>query len=254
MQTTVDKKDDQKKKAPSGRAFPFFIADAVYLILVYGWFFRMHPTGLAFEQMAAPESLYPLPRFFFLHMIHLFKNHTEAYFLVNLFLLYGCMVLVLILTRLLTRGPWWLGSVAAVLFMANPLKTASVFSLGGIGWLLPGFLGLAVLVVYAFCRSDEKQRCSWLPLPFYLLVSLAAPSTIPLFAVILLMEYICFPRQQFSRSRQALYITLVGVALLFLSGQVLSPEALSLKHMFAPLILFLNPIAFLPRTLSFFQA
>lgn len=254
MQITVDKKCELEKKRLSGRAWPFLITDAVYLLLVYGWFVRIHPTGLSFEQLAAPESLYPLPRFIFQLMVGVFKNHSEAYVLVNLFLLYGCMVLVLVLTRLLTRGPWWLGSVAAVLFMATPLKTAALFSLGGVGWLGPGFLGLALLVVYALCRSDEKERLSWLPLPFYILVCLAAPSTISLFAVILLMEYSCFSGEQFSKSRQALYITLVGVFLLFVSGQALSPGALSLKNMFGPLLLFLNPIGFLPRSMLFFQS
>lgn len=253
MKKTVDTPHHTAEKWPTGRPLPFLIADAFYLLLVYGWFFRTRPTGLSFQQLATSESMDTLPRVFFHLLVDHFGNWSPGYILVNLFLLYASMVLVLILTRLLTREPWWLGSVAAVLFISFPAKTAAIFSLGGIQWLLPAFLGLLFLVIYAFYRRSSKSDLAFLPLLTYIVLCLVTPSNISLFAVVAMMEYTCFRDKSASSSKQPFVIAGVGVTFLFVSGQVFFPEALSFKGMFAPLLLFINPIGFLPQSLSFFS-
>ncbi|NLV40502.1 MAG: hypothetical protein GXY15_04650 [Candidatus Hydrogenedentes bacterium] len=107
----------------------FLLLDAVYLLLVMGWTVVLPPMGRDYSLFGVPlpdmlltwwrlpggESL-PAP----------------VYHVVALLLLYLCMVLVFFLTRLATRGPWWLGSVAAVVFMAHPVKAEAALMLSGV--------------------------------------------------------------------------------------------------------------------------
>jgi len=253
MPATGKKNFSKTASNENGRILPFLIADAAYLLIVYGWLVTMQPVGLSYRQAATPDEIHLLPRLIFQQMHRWFGDSIPGYLVVNFLLLYGCMVLIFFLTRLITRGPWWLGSVSAVLFMANPIKSTALLSIGGIQWLLPGLLGLAVLLLYALCRSGSMIGHKWLPFLTYLLVSVFTPSNIPLFAVIFVLEEICFKKAERSVTRHHIYIAAAGILLLFFSGQIFLPHALSLHAMFIPLLPLLNPIGFLSSTFSFFS-
>ncbi len=89
----------------------------------------------------------------------LFGASALPYHIVNLTVLYGCMVAVFFLTRLVVKGPWWLGSLTAVLLMANPLKTDAMASITGTYHLLPAFFALWALCFYAL---HVERRHTWL--------------------------------------------------------------------------------------------
>lgn len=65
-------------------------------------------------------------------------------------LLYAAMAATFLLTRPLTGGPWWLGSLSAVLLMAHPLKTDAVIGPGGGAILGESAAALALLAAVAW--------------------------------------------------------------------------------------------------------
>lgn len=253
MTTVENHTKDVAAAVQPGNPRALLVADAIYLALVFGWTLILIPLGRDFAALANPDVLGPVPGRLFSGMMALFNDHAWAYLLVNLAMLYACMVLILVLARALGQGPWWLGSVAAVLFMANPAKTEAVLSLGGIQDLLPGVLGLGVLAVYACCRTREGRFMRRLPLLAYVVSVLACPDTIPLFLVLVLLE-LCFFRDVPGQRARLWPIIVVGAAVYLISGQWALPEALHPDAMFAPLFLVLYPVGVLPDTLAFFTA
>lgn len=229
---------------PPDRVIPFFVADAIYLLAVYAFFITLPPLGRDYAALSRPDSI-----LFFGKFVTLFGGHAWAYLLANLILLYGCMALVLLLTRQLTNGPWWLGSVAAVLFMANPVKTEAVLNICGVRELWPAFMALLTLLVYIKCRQLESPTLRLLPLSAYLVAILTGPVNIMLFAVVIVLEYTLFEQ----RSRCWIPIACAGVIALFMGGQALMPGALYPAKMFAPLFYIIYPIGMLPDTVAFFQ-
>jgi len=228
----------------AGRAKPFLVADAVYLLMVYAFFITLPPLGRDYAALARPDSI-----LFFGKLVALFGGQGWAYLLFNLALLYGCMMLILILTRHLTNGPWWLGSVAAVLFMANPVKTEAVLNISGIRELWPAFMALLTLLVYIKCRQSESHSIRLLPLSAYLIAILTGPINITLFAVIVALEYSLFKKH----SRCWMPIAFVGIIALLMGGQAFMPGAFHPAKMFAPLFYVAYPIGMLPDTVAFFQ-
>ncbi|MCK5862416.1 MAG: hypothetical protein KAH38_08015 [Candidatus Hydrogenedentes bacterium] len=223
---------------------PLFVADAVYLSLVYAFFILLPPLGRDYAALARPDSI-----LFFGGMVQLFGGYSWAYLLLNLLLLYGCMALILSITKEVTKGPWWLGSVAAVLFMANPVKTEAVLNISGVRELWPGFMALLTLFVYIQCRRSTKRGMRGLPLLTYLVAILTGPINIMLFAVIAILEFTVYKK----RSRCWIPLALVGSAALFISGQWAEIGALHLSCMFTPLFFVVYPIGILPDTVAFFQ-
>lgn len=253
MDTEENSTDKDAPPPRQGKPRALLLADGIYLVLVFGWMLALTPLGRDYAAMANPDLLGPVPGHFFSGMMTLFSHCSWAYLLVNLVLLYTAMVMILVLARVLGRGPWWLGSVAAVLFMANPVKTEAVLSLAGIQYLVPGIFGLGVLLVYAVCRT----RTGWLgrrfPLLVYLAAILACPDTVPLFLVLVVLE-LCSFRGVPHRRSAILPIVFVGSIAYLVSGQWALPGAMTPQAMFVPLFLILYPIGMLPDTVAFFAA
>ena len=236
-----------------GKPRALMVADAIYLLLVFGWMLALTPLGRDYAAMADPDLLGPVPGRLFSGMTYLFGSHAFLYYLANLLLLYLCMALILALTRVLGNSPWWLGSVAAVLFMANPVKTEAVLSLGGIQHLLPCLCGLTVLLVYAVYRKEHGLLSQWLPPLAYIASILICPDTIPLFLVLVVMEA-CFFRGVPGGRKRLWLITGVGLVAFLISGQWAFEGALQPANMVMPLLLILYPIGLLPDTVAFFGA
>ena len=195
---------------------PFFLADGLYLLLVFGWTLWITPLGRDYALLARPDRLGFVPGALLEGMVRLFGAWSPGYLLVNLALLYGCMALLLVLMRSLSKGPWWLGSIAAVLFMANPAKTEAVLSLGGVADLLTGFFGLLVLVVYVGCRSGTTVFYRFLPLLVYVGAILVSPDCIPLVMVLILLEAFFFSHFADRRSRLRPFL-FIGILAYFIS-------------------------------------
>lgn len=229
---------------PTGRAKPLLVADAIYLLVVYAFFLTLPPLGRDYAALARPDSV-----LFFGKLLALFDNHAWAYLMLNLVLLYSCMALILVLTRYLTNSPWWLGSVAAVLFMANPTKTEAVLNISGIRELWPVFMALLTLLVYIRCRQSESHSIRLMPLSAYLVAILTGPVNITLFVVIVVLEYTLFKKH----SRCWMPMTLVGIIALLMGGQAFMPDAFHPAKMFVPLFYIVYPIGMLPDTVVFFE-
>jgi hypothetical protein len=138
----------------------FLVANFFYLWVVHLWGLKHHAMGRDYAAMAHPERLPDLVGWVFASMIRAFGDAPLGYLLVNIFLLYGCMVGVFFLTRALLRGPWWLGSLSAVLMMSNPLKGEATLNLSGIQDLLPAFFAIwgLVLALWPFTRAFRLAR------------------------------------------------------------------------------------------------
>ncbi len=249
----TDTDTDRNDTVKAGNAKAFLVADALYLLLIFGWTLLLTPLGRDFAFLARPDLPGPVSGRLFSMMTGLFGGHAWMYFLINLLLLYGCMTLLLGLTRMLGKGPWWLGSIAAVLFMANPVKTEAVLSLGGLRYLLPGLLGLTVLVVYVWCRSRNGWLFRLLPLPVYVVAILAFPDGIPMFLVLAVLER-CFFSKGPERRRRLWPIVGVGLVAFLVSGQWAVDGAWQPARIFVPLYLVLYPIGMLPDTVALFEA
>ena len=245
--------DDIKYDVGGGNLKAFLLTDALYLLLVYVWTLGLSPLGRDFAALAHPDRLGPVAGGLFSARMHFFGGHAWMYLTVNLVLVYGCMALLLVLTGMLGKGPWWLGSIAAVLFMANPVKTEAILSLSGIRYLLPGLLGLLVLAVYVRCRSGQGVLFRLLPLLFYTGTILACPEMIPLFLVIAAFEGCFFPKGT-ERRRRLWPIVGIGLAALCISGQWAMDGAWQPARIFTPLYLVLYPIGLLPDTVAIFEA
>ncbi len=154
---TTDMPQSTSPLSSSRRLIPQFLSMMlVYCALVYAWMPQLHPLDRDYAAMASPESLPWLARTVFAWELHRFGAWPYGYFLVNMLLLYACMVTVFFYTRLAVRGLWWLGSLSAVLLMANPLKSEAVLNLSGVQDLLPAWLALLALLFHALhlrCRG-----------------------------------------------------------------------------------------------------
>ena len=143
-----------------GHGMKFLLLDAVYLLLVMGWTVVLPPMGRDLEWLAGkyPEDLF----FTWWRLLGGESVPAPVYHVVALLLLYLCMVLVFFLTRLATRGPWWLGSVAAVVFMAHPVKAEAVLMLSGATLeLIPTAACLGGLLMYATRPLSRGKGLVW---------------------------------------------------------------------------------------------
>lgn len=126
----------------------FLVLDAVYLLLVMGWTVVLPPMGRDCCPADIMDPTVTLDSWCDLVLGRMAS--VPAYHVAALLLLYLCMVFVFFLTRLATRGPWWLGSVAAVVFMAHPVKVEAVLTVSGVAMeLIPTAACLGGLLMYA---------------------------------------------------------------------------------------------------------
>jgi len=126
------------------RWLPFLAADALYLLILFGWTLRLGPMGKDFIRL--PEATAGTGHWFFTVFSGWFQGPSVLIpRLAALVLLYGVVGLTFRLTRSVTSGPWWLGSVAAVLFLAHPLKSEAVYTVTGITALADSLLLLSAV-------------------------------------------------------------------------------------------------------------
>ncbi|HOH43433.1 MAG TPA: hypothetical protein PLZ53_09970, partial [Candidatus Hydrogenedentes bacterium] len=79
MPATGKKNFSKTASNENGRILPFLIADAAYLLIVYGWLVTMQPVGLSYRQAATPDEIHLLPRLIFQQMHRWFGDSMPGY-------------------------------------------------------------------------------------------------------------------------------------------------------------------------------
>jgi hypothetical protein len=229
------------------------VAMIVYVTVVYGWALGLGPLGRDYALLAEPERLPRLLRVFWQGEMQLFGGHANPYLLVNVILLYVCMVLVYRLANAAVRGPWWLGTLAAVLFMANPVHSESVLNLSGSTDLLPAALGLGALAAYSGLSAGNAASKWVLALGLFALAVLSSPANAGLIFVLLLWEGLIVESSQRSWRR---LLPFAAVALAAMAHFLLPLSAADhrLAHVLSPLYFVFYPLGFLPESAQRFHA
>jgi hypothetical protein len=185
-----------------------------YLLLVHVW--MLPREAGAFDKMfiehpdAMGSATAPLMR-----LEHaLFGDWLAGYRIVNLLLLYGCMVATFYLTRYALRGPWWLGSLTAVLLMAHPAKSDALIHPAGTKHLLGALLALTALAFYGAntdCPKKWKYATAW-ALAVLAVLFFRANRWLPV--VILLLELVALPSRLRSPMRGIPFLMILPAWLL----------------------------------------
>ncbi len=248
----VQERPPEINHVPKFLGFMFF-----YLCVVYACTLNIYPMGRDYSLMSTSEGAYSngIVPWTFLETF-IWGNWTPGYHLVNLTLLYGCMVALFFLTRHIVRGPWWMGSLAATLFMANPVKSEAVLNLCGIQDLLPAFLVLVSLACYA----SHVRKPSMIKYLFSV-VLLALGMCCLASRVTIVLAYILIEIIIAERSERCLWRLIPFLILIFLFGAFegkeikdsLSDNSLDPLGMFLPLYLISYPLGFLPETVDRLQ-
>ena len=220
----------------------------LYVFLVYAWGFGVHPMGRDYAALAAPnDCMPPLVAGVFGWETRVFLTASWAYHIVNAVALYACMLCVFAVTARIVRGPFWLGTLAATLFMANPAYIEAVLNVSGIEDLLPCLFGLVAIT--ACVHVGVRPSIVKMVLAFGLvwIASALFRSNALLPAVALLYESIVVPIEKKSRARMVgfgaigLFSIVLHSRFAFLSGG-------SVTDRFAPLYFLFYPIGLLPET------
>lgn len=224
----------------------------LYLMVCYAASFTIGPLGRDYSALADPASLPLVAAKVVSWESHLFATGVAAYHLVNLILLYACMLLVYRATQLAVRGPAWLGTLAATLFMANPVHSESVLNLTGVADLLPCLTALLAAVVYME-HAERPRRWNgllWLPLTVIAVALFAENVWLVLFA---LLHEACLGECGARRWRRVTLATLAGMAASVPHMAGWTQQDFAPAGMFAPLYFVFYPIGFLPENAMLFH-
>ncbi|MCC6145458.1 MAG: hypothetical protein IT368_16755, partial [Candidatus Hydrogenedentes bacterium] len=215
----------------------FIVANILYLLLVHVWILGIPVLGRDLGSGAADNPLHLL-----------FGEAAFLYQAVNILLLWICMISLFFLTRLALRGPWWLGSLSATLFMANPVKTEALVLHSGFADLWPAATALVSLALYAG-HTRRPARLYYGAAFVFFILAVASPRNVLLFLVFLLYERLLVPRQSRRYGRLFPFAAAFVAALFIHLGpdQVRGAAADPIAS-FLPLYLILYPIGLLPET------
>ena len=228
----------------------FLCTNFIYVWLVLGWSLTLYPLGIDFVYLADASGMQPaIGRVFHMEM-RLFGETLWQYRAFNILLLYCCMVCILLLTRFVLDGPWWLGSLAAVLTMANPAKSEGVLHLSAVADLLPAFAGLAALAMFAAWHRHRNIVVYLLSLVLLAFATLGFAENLFL-PVVALLLYAFVSTGLMAPHSQLMPVALIGVAGVWLHGWVFL-RGFDPVSAFAPLYLAYYPLGLLPTTAAIF--
>ncbi|HUW63043.1 MAG TPA: L,D-transpeptidase [Candidatus Bathyarchaeia archaeon] len=230
----------------------------IYLLIVYAWSLSLHPLGRDYAALADAASLPPVAGRLFAWEMSAFGGSPYGYHAVNLVLLYGCMVALYRFVRLTIPGPFWLGTLAAALFMANPVHSEAVLNLAGVGDLAPAFFALAALAAYAEHRANPKRWTGPLAAVAFALAVLPYRQNVMLMIVPALYVWLKSREPQPARCADSVAcpicstllvpLAVVTTASMSLHSGLFALENLNPARMFGPLYLIFYPIGLLPET------
>jgi len=132
------------------------VSMAFYVLLVYGLGCSIGPMGRDFSLLADPDThIYGFSGSVLKWITEVLGRWSFGYHLISLLLMYACMVLLFFIVRNLLKTPYWIGTLASVLFMANPAYGETLLNLTGMVDLIPC---LAALVAFFVLTWEVKQR------------------------------------------------------------------------------------------------
>ena len=230
------------------RGFLDAIAMAIYVLIVYSASLTIRPLGRDYPMLGSPHACASFPVDWLLAAeTRFFADSAWAYHCVNLGLLYACMLLLYRLTNRVLGGPWWFGTLAATLFMANPVHSEAVLNLCGPVDLLPCLLALASLTVYAESAFAPRPWSVILSPVLFALAILGGSQNAMLLFVLILFELFVRTRRGNPLPRLALPAILSVAKWCFTPG-ILSTARWDPAGMFGPLYYIAYPLGFLPGT------
>lgn len=239
--------------SPSRRQLRAFLCtNFLYVWLVFGWSLTLYPLGIDFAYLAGEATMNEASHRIF-SMLQLVSGEDIWPFRVfNILLLYACMICVLLLTRLTLDGPWWLGSFAAVMLMANPVKSEAVLQLSAVADLFPAFIALAALTAFA---AWHRHRGIW----FYLLALLLGAFgtlafienvTLPL---VMMALYVFIPTGRLARTTQLMpFLLLGGAGMIQVVAQAWTHRFNPVDR-FAPLLMAFYPLGLRTETAILYE-
>lgn len=224
------------------------VSMALYALVVYGWGLTLYPLGKDFALLEEPgQGMSVLAGVIFKAEVALFGASSIGYHAVNLAIMYVCMVCLYFLVNSAVPGPFWLGTLAATLFMANPACGEAVLSLSGVADLAPCLFALAALTLYARNVLRFRRWQYIFALVLFALASLGSAVNVFLFVVVALYEGLVVPRGRRRLWRLAPFVV-IGLGSLGLYARSVIGQGWNLAGRFAPLYFLFYPVGFLPET------
>lgn len=225
------------------------VAMAVYTLFVYSSGLFVYPLGRDYDVLAAPADTLPfLVREMFIFEANTFGAGPAGYHVVNIALLYGCMLCLCSLVHKTVQGPHWLGTLAAVLFMANPVHAESVLNLSGVADLVPCLFALAALLAYA-SLVDKPRYWKWVAAPaLFALAVLPYQGNVFLIAVLVLYEFLMAARENRRLVRLIPFAVISLVGGFYFHRAPLAAADFIPARAVSPLYFLIYPIGFLPET------
>lgn len=229
------------------------VAMVFYLFLVYGWGLWIYPLGRDYGHLANSGADLPvIARQLWGLEVRLFGGNPVGYHLVNLALLYACMLLIYRFVNISVKGAWWFGTLAACLFMANPIHSEAIHNLVGVADLVPCLAGLAALTVYASnaaSPSPGKHMLAYIAAGF---AAGAYTESAMIGPALLAYELLVVPKALRSMGR-GLRIGVLALTVAIVAKSFRSFGLDDLGQMFGPLYLIFYPVGFLPKTVESFH-
>lgn len=167
--------------------------------------------------------------------------------------LYGCMITLFNLTRRVVKGPVWLGSLAAAVLMAHPVKTEVLFSAFGLFELAGALFALLTLLAYLRLIESPDWARFIVALICFALATLPFSVNATLFGILIMLEF--YPGTPETR-RWGRLVPFLVVALIAngIHLETLYTGMPDFQGNFAPMLLLIYPIGLLPDTLAQLQA
>lgn len=220
----------------------------LYTPVVYALGLTIHPLGRDYAAMADSASVMDsASSALFETEMELFDASPAGYHVVNLLLLLACMACIYGAVRKAIQGPYWLGALAGLLFMANPVHSEAVLNLSGVSDLFPAVFALAAFWAYTV-HVDRRSISTYAStLLLFTPAVVLFEVNLPLVAVFLMYETYVAPDHKRS---YLLLLPLVAVTVVagFYQNFALDSDRVDLAGMFVPLYFILYPIGFLPES------
>ena len=222
----------------------------VYLISLYGWGLWIYPLGRDYEHLANSGADMPfLARQLFSFEVKTFGANPVGYHAVNIGLMYACMILIYHFVNKSAKGLWWFGTLAASLFMANPVHSETMHNLSGVADLVPCLAGLIALTVYAWNTEKPGKFRQAMALVSACLTAGLYRDNAALGLVLVAYELLVVRKESRSVAR-GIVIGALAIVAAIIGGQFSHLGEFDLRQMFAPLYLIFYPIGFLPKTIE----
>lgn len=231
----------------------FLCTNLLYVWIVFGWSLTLYPLGIDFAYLAEPYRMGEAAGRVFEMLMRVFGDQIAFYRLFNILLLYLGMVCILLLTRFTLNGPWWLGSFAAVLTMANPAKSEAILQLSSVADLLPACSALMALTAFAAWRrlGGTALYAVALLLTAFAVFYFPENGALPL---VLFLFYIVIPTGSLATSLQLLPIAALAVLGGYNIAGLYGHFGLDLVQRFAPLYLAFYPLGLRAETATLYEA